>query len=214
MPTASPRHREPPSAVGAARAAPGLSERLRRDTAAAHRAIEARLDLLGSGLSRDRYRHTLQRLYGFHVPVEAQLARLAPTAPPLGVPPAARAAALARDLGALGMAPAAIAALPHCAALPRGERPEHFAGCVYVLEGASLGGLVIARAVHARLGLCAATGAAFFSGAGRATAARWRRVVAWLNDGGTAGWCADEVVSAARETFAALERFLTAEADR
>lgn len=210
MSTASQHHRAPLAAAGRPRPVPVLSERLRRDTAAAHRSIEGRLDLLGSGLSLDRYRRTLQRLYGFQVPVEAQLARLAPTAPPLGVPLAARAALLARDLGVLGVTPAAIAALPRCATLPRGVRAEHFAGCLYVLEGASLGGLVIARALHARLGLRAETGTAFFTGAGQATAARWRRVVGWLDDGGIAGWCGDEVVAAACETFAALERFLTA----
>lgn len=211
MAHSSPRIRDTVSAPASPRART-LRERLRSETATAHRALETRLDLLGPALSFDRYRHTLQRFFGFYLPCEAQLARSVPAAPPLGVALAARADLLARDLAALGMPPAAIAALPRCSALPGAGRLEHFAGCFYVLEGASLGGQVVARALHARLGLHAANGAAFFVGAGAATAARWQRVVAWLDSLEDAGACGDEVVRAATDTFARCAAFLAGEA--
>jgi heme oxygenase len=43
-------------------------------------------------------------------------------------------------------------------------------GCAYVLEGATLGGLLIARTIRERLGW----ESAFYAGYGARTAARWR----------------------------------------
>jgi heme oxygenase len=51
-----------------------------------------------------------------------------------------------------------------------------------VLEGACLGGQVIAPVLQRRLGVAEGSGASFFVGDGAATAARWARVVAWLDD--------------------------------
>ncbi len=188
-------------------APPAIRPRLRRETADLHEALERRLDLLGPGLSRARYRRVLEVLHGFHGPLEAGLRELVPLAPPLGFALPAWTARLARDLEALGMAPPQIARLPRCAQLPRLHRMEDLAGCLYVLEGAALGGHVVGREVERRLGLRRSSGAAFFAGEGE-PAPRWRRVVAWLERVAGAGADADAIVAAARETFAALGRWV------
>ena len=181
-----------------------IHSQLRRDTAVLHQRIEQQLDLLGPELSMRRYRRVLRTFYGFYAPVEAQLARLAPAAPPLGVPLRARAALLARDLIALGTPPSEIAQLPRCAVLPRLSVPEHFAGCLYVLEGACLGGQIIARALDEQLGVAEDRGAAFFAGDASGTAERWKRVLSWLDRFACAGAHTDEIVASACETFTAL----------
>jgi heme oxygenase len=182
----------------------GIHSRLRRGTAALHQRLEQQLDLLGPELSIPGYVRTLRTFYGFYAPVEARLARLAPTAPSLGVPLRARAALLERDLIALGTPPSAIAGLPRCARLPRLSRPEHFAGCLYVLEGASLGGRIVARALDERLGLTQDRGAAFFAGDADATAERWKRVLLWLDQFACPSTRADDIVASACDTFDAL----------
>jgi heme oxygenase len=75
-------------------------------------------------------------------------------------------------------------------------------GAWYVHEGAALGGLLIAAEVRRRLPQAAAA-TSFFTGEGRATAARWRAVQAVL-DGWEPSDRGERVVAGARATFAAL----------
>src|SRR3982750_1706330 len=86
---------------------------LKRETAAVHRQLEDQLGLLDPGLDVHRYRRVLERFYGFYVPVEIDVARLA-GGEPLGFPVRARAALIERDLLALGLSAADLAALPLC----------------------------------------------------------------------------------------------------
>jgi heme oxygenase len=95
-----------------------LRQRLKRETAAAHQHLEDQLGLLDPGLDVHRYLRVLERFYGFYVPVEIDLTRLAAEVP-LGFPLRARAELIACDLLALGLSPAAVAALPLCS-----DRPE------------------------------------------------------------------------------------------
>src|SRR3954471_13830130 len=53
-----------------------LRHRLKRETAAAHRQLEAQLGLLDATLDVHRYRRVLETFYGFYAPVEIDLARL------------------------------------------------------------------------------------------------------------------------------------------
>jgi heme oxygenase (biliverdin-IX-beta and delta-forming) len=186
-----------------------VRERLRQDTSRPHRDLERRLDLTGPTLSVARYRWVLQAFYGFYEPLESRL-RAAATLAALAGPPfelRARAEWLARDLAALGMTSADIARLPRCSQLPEIGRGAQLGGCLYVLEGASLGGQVIARAIdrlETPLGC-----ARFFIGDGAQTAPRWRSVLAWLEQlGGRDASSADEMVEAARATFEGLTRWL------
>ena len=187
-----------------------LHTRLQRQTTELHEIVETQLDLLGPDLSMNRYRQVLRMFYGFHDPVEVELERVHAAVPAPALPLQRRAGLLARDLVALGASPDDIEALPRCTDLPRLSRVEHLAGCLYVLEGASLGGQVIARALRRRLGVQRHSGAAFFTGAGEHTAARWRRVLTWLDEVARAGARSDEMVASAQATFAALARWIMA----
>ena len=178
--------------------------RLRRETSAQHQRLERQLDLLDPELSLRRYRLVLESFYGFYAPIESELPRLLATSRPLGFSLRARAELLKRDLLSLGLSPFDIAALPRCADLPRLSRTEHLAGSLYVLEGACLGGQIIANALRARLPLSDDHGLAFFVGDGSRTGARWRLVLGWLEDLVRQGALADEIIASARETFCSL----------
>lgn len=182
--------------------------RLRSETSALHRELERQLALLAPDLSLERYRRVLCAFHGFYAPVERRLPGLAAAAPPLGIPLPVRTALLERDLRALSLPQAAIEALPRCSELPRLTGPEHLAGCLYVLEGASLGGQVVARALDRNLGLREDGGAAFFAGGREDVAVRWNRVVTWLDEVARGGAILDEMVAAACETFGTLARWM------
>src|SRR4051812_16354045 len=94
-----------------------LRQRLKHETAALHRQLEAQLALL-EPLSRHRYRRVLQAFYGYYAPLEAELVRLTASQGSLGFPLQARAALLEHDLVALGMTRGELAELPRCTELP------------------------------------------------------------------------------------------------
>lgn len=160
-------------------------------------------DLPGSISTREDYVHLLRQLHGFHTAVEARLA--APSFATgwltLGIdlPTHRRAHLLSEDLLALG-------ALPPKAAvrLPGLDNIGQALGCLYVVEGSSLGGRVLAPAFRAVLGDIP-TG--FFDSNDRRHPHPWRSVMAGLRKFDvTAGSAdaADDVVLGAQETFVAF----------
>jgi heme oxygenase len=185
-----------------------LRQQLKRETADLHRRLEIDVGLLESELSLDRYRRVLECFLGFYAPVEAGLAHVASKGPAPGLPLRGRTALIESDLLSLGLSRRAIADLPRCDDLPPLSCPEELAGCLYVLEGACLGGQVIAPALHERLGVAKGSGASFFIGDGEGTPARWSLFLAWLDGLVRAGSATAEIVASARETFLAFARWV------
>ena len=185
-----------------------LRQHLKGETAALHQRLEAELGLLEPDLSIHRYCRVLCAFHGFYAPVEVSLVRLTAVAPPLGFPLRARSELLESDLLALGLSRREIAELPRCTDLPRLSCPEDLAGCLYVLEGACLGGQVIASAVRQRFGVAKGNGASFFIGDAEATSARWILVLAWLEGLARGGAQSEEIVASARATFLTLARWV------
>jgi heme oxygenase (biliverdin-IX-beta and delta-forming) len=188
--------------------ASSLRQALRRETADLHRRLEIDLGLLESELSLDRYRRVLEFFLGFYAPIEAGLARAVSAGVPLGLPLRDRTALLESDLLSLGRAQRDIDDLPRCADLPRLSCPEDLAGCLYVLEGACLGGQVIAPALREHLGVAAGDGASFFTGDAEGTSARWRSFLAGLEGLAQAGSVTAAIVASARATFLAFARWV------
>ena len=149
----------------------------------------------------------LETFYGFYVPVEIDVTRLAAAEPPLGFSLRARAELIERDLLALGRSPAELAALPLCRDRPELSCFEDLAGCLYVLEGACLGGQVLIPLLHRRLGLAKDSGAAFFAGDEERTLPRWAVIVAWLDGLPRTGASTAKIISAAKATFDAFARW-------
>lgn len=181
-----------------------IHQQLRRETAPLHRSLEDRLDLLGADLDRPRYLQVLAAFLGYYAPMEKALAPHV-SASALGLPPWTDR--LEQDLLTLGLPPEVLEALPRCRHLPPVDGPDHLAGCLYVLEGAALGGSVIAREVDRRLGIGPPDGAAFFVGEGQATGSRWRSFLTWLEAQGAAG-DRRAIVDAASTTFRTFGNWL------
>jgi heme oxygenase len=119
-----------------------------------------------------------------------------------------RTALLESDLAMLGLASEEVAALPRCTALRELSRCEELAGCVYVLEGASLGGQAIAPVLRRRLGITKNSGGSFFVGDEARTAARWDVVLEWLEGLPRDGAASRAIVASANATFEALIRWV------
>jgi len=184
-----------------------LRQRLQHETAAAHERLEKQLGLLDPGLDMRRYLGVLQTFYGFYVPVEVALTRVAAATPPLGFSLRSRAELIERDLVALGLQAADVAALPRCADVPLLSCLEDLAGCLYVLEGACLGGRFLTPLLHERLGIAKDSGASFFAGDEERTLVRWGVVLAWLGRLPNEGASTPKIVAAAQATFEGLAQW-------
>ena len=178
-----------------------LHARLRTETAPAHERLERSLDLLRRPLDRDRFTTLLIGFYGFHRAWEPALARRLPAA----FIPGPRVPLIEQDLGVLGLGDDTIGAIPRCAqATALGDHPDTALGSVYVLEGSTLGGRVIAR----HLGEAPwwpPAGLRYFDPYGDETASRWRHTLAQL---AAAGGDADRIVAGAVRTFEILQHWL------
>lgn len=184
---------------------------MRAATEPDHRRLELALDLLDPALSLERYRAVLAAFWGFYAPLEVSFRRFAGTAPPRDFALPDRARLLAQDLDALGVP----LPRPRCADLPAVASLAELAGCLYVVEGAALGGQVLARELENRWSLRPDAGLAFFHGEGpRATKRRWQRVLDWLDRVDLRGTSRPDTIAAASATFDALERWLAAQAPR
>ncbi len=186
-------------------------QRLKLATRDRHSALERQLPLLDPTLSHEAYRQFLGRFFGYYAPLEARL-DVSPWWGQIGLDYAERrkTPGLAQDLIALGIAPAALARVPPCRELPDLASSARLLGCLYVIEGATLGGQIITRHLHTHLGLTPRSGAAFFSGYGAQTGSRWKAFGAQLtayvqHSGGD-----DEIIDGANQTFATIDRWLFA----
>jgi heme oxygenase (biliverdin-IX-beta and delta-forming) len=182
-----------------------MLKRLRAATASLHRTIEQRVDVISPGLTLARYRGILGRFLGYYKPLEGVMARVE-MPQPLAREVAARrkVPALTEDLAALGMTAKEICGLPRCAALPTVAVVGHALGCMYVLEGATLGGQVIVPRVAASVGVGPGSGASFFAGYGAETGQRWAQTCELLETMGRDPATADAMVSGAVGTFETL----------
>lgn len=189
-----------------------ILKRLKLATSACHSALEDQLPLMHANLSREAYRQFVGRFFGFYAPLEAQL-MASPHWQHLGFDYTNRQKTprLAQDLLSLGSTAQALSDTPLCTDLPVLETPEQLLGCLYVIEGATLGGRVITRHLEGQLGLKPESGGAFFDGYGTETGSRWKVFCTLLST--HADHCADEgcheaIVAGANHTFEALTHWL------
>lgn len=188
-----------------------ILSRLREQTRDLHERVEQGIDLPGRLQSIPAYTALLSRLYGFHSPLELRLAT-ATDSLQLGIDVAVRVKAglAARDLRSMGWSTSAIDGLPQCDRLPALLSPSRIWGCLYVIEGSTLGGQVITRMVKSRLGLSPENGCAFFAAYNNRTATMWREfcsALASFAENGAAN--EDEIIAAANETFIRFEEWVT-----
>ena len=202
---------------GAAPSSPQVSvpstilSRLRLETRAEHDAVERLLDLMGASLTREAYRQRLAQFYGFYAPLEAALRicctrpdevrggsalQLATLSPRLN-----KTDLLRRDLHYLGVS---ADPLPLCSHLPSTKTSAELLGCMYVLEGATLGGRLITQHIQATFGITPATGGGFFEGYAGDTGKMWQAMRHLLVNCASDIQAENAMVANAIATFACL----------
>ncbi|MBR0986322.1 biliverdin-producing heme oxygenase [Bradyrhizobium liaoningense] len=173
---------------------PGLRERLRDATAAAHRELDAQLSSFDLTVLAG-YRRFLQASAGALLPLEAALvaagvARIFPD-----WPERSRSAAIAADLGRLGSAARSTVSVPPLT-------PSGMLGTMYVLEGSRLGARFLLKEVAEAADLRMTEATSYLGhGAGKRL---WQSFLSKLQ--GEEACDEVEAIAAARVAFAAFER--------
>ena len=174
---------------------------LKEATWPVHLRLEKRLAVKDRFSELGRYREHLALLAAFYTVAEAEWdAWLAPV---LADWPARRKAPLlARDLADVGGTPLARPIVPIAT-------DAAFAlGCMYVLEGATLGGQHLLPLVQRQLGLSAEHGASFLASYGTDVREMWRRFGAAVESHCQDAGAGARAVAGAQATFLAMEDWL------
>ncbi|MEQ1620282.1 MAG: biliverdin-producing heme oxygenase [Methylococcales bacterium] len=186
-----------------------ILKRLRHATTENHAALECQLPLLDPNLSREDYHEFVSRFYGYYAPLETQLLAL-PWWDEMGFDYNERykTPKLERDLLALGDTPDMLARMPRCHNLPEIFTLSQLLGCLYVIEGSTLGGQIITRHLRSSLGITLETGCSFFNGYGDITMMQWQAFGSTLTSLAERTCSDEEIIATANQTFKTLESWL------
>ncbi|KAA0989902.1 biliverdin-producing heme oxygenase [Dyadobacter aurulentus] len=182
---------------------------LRKETAESHQNLEDNplsKALLDPDVTLADYQAYLSKLYGVTVVCEKQVfPELASVLPDLSE--RYKAHLIEKDLLATGLTDAQIQALPvhHFHFSRRSEA----IGIMYVLEGSTLGGKIIYKHIHEKLGFTPESGAAYFWGYGTQTGTLWKSFVSILTQFAAENNDDPLVIESAKKTFTEINKWLS-----
>ncbi len=173
-----------------------MMARLKSGTQDQHRAIERLVPLMASDLTSATYVGYLRRMLGYVQPIEAALRSVLGLSGVISdLDARAKSGWLQDDLGG--------AHVSTCTDLPSLTSVSAALGCMYVLEGSTLGGQILARHVAGRVD---GANVSYLRSYGAEVGPMWKRfglaVEAYAGDGAT-------MVAAAQDTFRTLGRWLS-----
>lgn len=185
-----------------------LRQRLRDATATIHERLEQKLPVMDEAFTRADYRMLLERMLGFYEPMETLLANaIRRDGWELEFNARRKVNALRHDLLSLGHTRESLERIPRSKSLPPVTGRGDFLGVTYVLEGSTLGGNMIVRHLRKKWGTDFEA-SQFFGIYGAGVHEKWQEFCKWLNQF-SAAVSEDEVIAAARATFASMEEWLT-----
>jgi heme oxygenase (biliverdin-IX-beta and delta-forming) len=172
-------------------------------TRAEHERVEGLLPLASPELTLPQYVTLLQGLLSIYTDLEARIDTHLPALEQLEFDWQGRRKLplLQRDLTSLAQPVHGAASALRSGAIPRLSQLSQALGCLYVMEGATLGGKLISRNVEQVLGIRSDCGASFFNCYGPATGAKWQIFCAVLERSLGNDSARSEAAAAAVATF-------------
>lgn len=183
---------------------------LRAETAEIHERLhaDATLSALVDGrLSRKGYEWLMCRMYGFYRPLDDRIcsAEKNQISIPRSVAFAPRSPMLAGDLSALGFDGCQLDDLPRCQNLPEITTPADLAGVLYVIDGATRGGVLLNACVSRLLGTESTVGRTYWDWCRQSGGAHWRSTRQSIDRFGLDKAATTRMTLAAKQTFLAFE---------
>lgn len=178
----------------------GALQRLRESTSAAHEALEHSDLVMPSTRDGARYARLIGAMWSFHRAVEREFRRYELELDERGLSLSGRykSELLRAESGEL-RSPAIAEPQLHFSSAAEA------AGALYVMEGSTLGGMLIAKSIMEHQGRVSR----YYGCYGKTTAARWRSTSAQLDAFPRENADVESMVAGANSTFDALHRHLT-----
>lgn len=189
---------------------PTMRSRLMLATRDLHDRTERRLNIGGIG-TLEAYQGLLMRLLGFYQPMEDALQRIDWGCSSIAISDRLKCTWLKEDLQHLGLAPHSIAQLDMCCDLPSIVSLYEGLGALYVLEGATLGGQVVLRALAPHLKITPMDGGRFYASYGNRVSLMWHSYLDILEKASEQPDLADDIEAGAVQTFRAFDRWFDRE---
>jgi len=145
-------------------------QKLRQETEADHHNAEGAISLMHQGLNAAEYIQCLQRIYGMVTAWEERVAEIGPEWLQPSLLARQRRPLLELDLAWFGVAEKEDGR----PMLPEMNNLPSLLGTMYVMEGSTLGGQLIARHVELALHLSEGQGSSYFRGHGSQTGPMWK----------------------------------------
>lgn len=156
-----------------------MAEPLKTVTHQSHQALEGFLiPIIKNTHTVTDYVQLLKMFYGYYQPVEKAIDQFPIIHDLPDYDQRRKSQLMLDDLQSLGDNNS----IPICSSVPALTTIEEAYGAMYVLEGSTLGGLIIAKMLQRNLNLPEGKGFAFFSGYGPETASKWAVFIKVLDD--------------------------------
>ncbi len=185
--------------------------KLREKTAALHLAIEESTLLRHfkeKTITLSTYSTILHKFYGYYVPLEKALERhdnISAYLPDYRT--RTKVPLLSQDLESLEKEKGGIP-LEICPEIPSLATLSHAFGCLYVIEGSTLGGRIITKIVQDQFGIDVDSGGMYFHGYGPETGEKWKVFCQSLTDYALLTQEEDHIIEGANQTFQTLKNWL------
>lgn len=189
-----------------------LRDQLRHETRQEHHDLEKALDLFSAQFNATDYRNLLAKFFDFHIAFDAYLtvkAHEGISATKFYLEGRSKKDWLAQDVNFLGMDNLAnIRRLSHDDFAFLLPSTEHIWGAIYVIEGSTLGGQILARHFTKTLGLFPEAGLRFFTAYGSETKAKWNDTLRQLDALAIQDVRHANIILGAKSTFGFLKQHL------
>lgn len=185
-----------------------ILEEIKKQTSENHHRLEQSnlLHLITTPLLTAQHYHKILRIfYGYFSPLEKEISKIKLIQQYLPDYDTRRKASMIKvDLLSLkAIKPEETLAI--CHDLPEIKTASQAFGCLYVLEGSTLGGRMIAKSLKKNLNLDHTHGASFFNGYGQETGSKWKTFQEALSNFSLNFKEDHEVIKSANDTFHKFE---------
>jgi heme oxygenase len=190
-----------------------LRDQLRHETRQEHHDLEKALDLFSAQFNVTDYGNLLVKFFVFHVAFDAYLAVKGlegSSAEKFYLDGRSKKNWLAQDMDFMGIDNVVdIRKLSHDDFAILLPSTEHIWGAIYVIEGSTLGGEILARHFTKTLGLSPEAGLRFFTAYGSETKAKWNEMIRQLESMAKQDERHANIIVGAKRTFGFLKQHLT-----
>lgn len=183
--------------------------KLKEATKEQHENLENTVSIMKQMFSKGDYEVLLAKFYRFYLAVESKLGLINLSDTGIDFDGRRKTEFLENDLRNLGVFDVVRQRMHSWEDLPNLNTAAQALGCMYVLEGATLGGQIITRQLKQSLGITPVNGGSFFNSYGDRVGPMWKKFGAAITEFAEKNEDDDEIVCSAKNTFDSFRNCFT-----